>query len=103
MRQCVRFQSDPREPHENVIKRIDRYLLGTKDKGVSFIPTKDLSHFECFVEADFPGTYTTETCEHPNSVKSRTGYVIKYAGCPITWFSRLQTEIALSATEAEYI
>ena len=78
-------------------------MIGTKDKGVSFTPTKDLSHFECFVDADFARNYTTETCEDPNSVKSRTGCVIKYAGCPITWFSRLQTEIALSTTEAEYI
>ena len=29
--------------------------------------------------------------------------MIKYAGCPITWFSRIQTEISLSTTEAEYI
>ena len=34
---------------------------------------------------------------------SHTGYVIKYAGCPILWCSKLQTEIALSTTEAEYI
>ncbi len=26
-----------------------------------------------------------------------------YSGCPITWTSKLQTEIALSTTEAEYI
>ena len=26
-----------------------------------------------------------------------------YAGCPITWQSKLQTEIALSTTESEYI
>ncbi|KAL7526914.1 hypothetical protein ACHAWF_007826 [Thalassiosira exigua] len=26
-----------------------------------------------------------------------------YAGCPITWTSKLQTEIALSTTESEYI
>ena len=26
-----------------------------------------------------------------------------YAGCPIIWVSKLQTEIALSTTEAEYI
>ena len=24
--QCVRFQSDPRKPHANVIKRIGRYI-----------------------------------------------------------------------------
>ena len=34
---------------------------------------------------------------------SRTGYVIKYANCPIICFSKLQTEIALSTTESEYI
>ena len=34
---------------------------------------------------------------------SRTGYVIKYANCPIIWCSKLQTEIALSTTESEYI
>ena len=29
--------------------------------------------------------------------------MIKYSGCPISWASKLQTEIALSTTEAEYI
>ena len=33
----------------------------------------------------------------------RTGYVITYCGCPIHWVSKLQSEIALSTTEAEYI
>jgi hypothetical protein len=41
---------------------------------------------------------------HQNiSVKSHTGYVITFANCPILWSSKLQTEIALSTTEAEYI
>ena len=34
---------------------------------------------------------------------SRTGVVIMYANCPIFWRSTLQTEIALSTAEAEYI
>ena len=34
---------------------------------------------------------------------SRTGFVICYAGCPIFWLSELQSEVALSTTEAEYI
>jgi hypothetical protein len=42
--------------------------------------------------------------EHDSTItKSCTGYVLLYAGCPIIWASKLQTEIALSSTEAEYI
>jgi hypothetical protein len=31
------------------------------------------------------------------------GYIITYDGCPMHWTSKMQTEIALSTTEAEYI
>ena len=41
--------------------------------------------------------------DDPTTAKSRTGYVINYAGCPLIWSSKLQTEIALSTVEAEYI
>jgi len=41
--------------------------------------------------------------KNPETVMSQTGYVIRYAGCPIVWCSKLQTEVALSTTEAEYI
>ena len=34
---------------------------------------------------------------------SRTGYIIMYANCPIHFVNKLQTEIALSTAEAEYI
>ena len=37
-----------------------------------------------------------------DSVRSRHGYVIMYAGCPIVSQSQLQTEIALITTESEY-
>ena len=35
--------------------------------------------------------------------KSRTGFIILFAGCPTIWASRLQTQISLSTTEAEYV
>ena len=44
-----------------------------------------------------------EWSSEPSSVMSRTGYVILYGNCPVIWCSKLQTEIALSTTEAEYI
>ena len=39
----------------------------------------------------------------PNTAKSRTGFVLKYANAPIFWQSKLQTQFALSSAEAEYI
>jgi len=37
------------------------------------------------------------------TAKLRTGYFVMYAGCPVTWASKIQTEVALSTTEAELI
>lgn len=55
------------------------------------------------VDADFAGTWHQEFAHLCDSVLSQTGLVITYCGCPITWSSKLQSEIALSTTEAEYI
>ena len=100
--QCARFCSDPRAAHGEADKRIGRYLMGTRDKGIIIDPTQD--SFECFVDADFCGNWDPDTAQDdPGTAKSRTGYVIKYAGCPIVWQSKLQTEVSLSTTEAEYI
>jgi hypothetical protein len=40
--------------------------------------------------------------QDPSCVKSRTGYIIFIADCPVLWVSRLQTDIATSTMEAEY-
>ena len=58
---------------------------------------------ECFVDADFAGGWDRTDVDNAENVLSRTGFVIMYAGCPVYWVSKLQTEIALSTAEAEYI
>ncbi len=58
---------------------------------------------EVFVDADFSGGWGPEDALNADNVYLRTGYVICYAGCPVFWQSKLQTEIALSTAEAEYI
>ena len=101
--QCARFATFPKQSHADAVRCIVRYLIGTKDEGVIFLDPSNAS-FYCFVDADFCGTWNPETAEGDASTsKSRTGFVIKYAGCPIVWQSKLQTETALSTTEAEYI
>ncbi|KAI2503574.1 hypothetical protein MHU86_10861 [Fragilaria crotonensis] len=37
-----------------------------------------------------------------DTARSRHGYFIKYADCPLLWKSQLQTEVALSSTESKY-
>ena len=58
---------------------------------------------ECYVDADFAGGWQQADSDDADNVLSRTGMVIMYANCPIYWSSSLQTEIALSTAEAEYI
>ena len=58
---------------------------------------------ECFVDADFAGGFDKNKPTNPRDCLSRTGYVVKFANCPIVWSSKLQTTIALSTTEAEYM
>jgi hypothetical protein len=99
--QCARFAADPKESHAMALKRIGRYLAGTKDKGLILNPR---SHsFECYVDADFVGNWDRVNADvDPSTAKSRTGYVIMFGGCPMVWASKLQREVALSTTEAEY-
>jgi len=56
-----------------------------------------------YVDADFAGGWDPGDAMNADNVYSRTGYVIWYAGCPIYWQSKLQTEIALSTAEADCI
>jgi hypothetical protein len=100
--QCTRFTTAPCRVHELAVWRIVRYLKGTTTKGYILKPTSDLD-LNCFVDADFAGTWSASTADNPSSVKSRTGYVITFASCPVLWCSKHQTEIALSTTEAAYI
>ena len=100
--QCARFSVNPKRSHEQAVMRIGRYLLATRDKGMVYKPvqTKGL---EVYVDADFAGGWDPEHADDADTVYSRTGFVITYAGCPILWTSKLQTEIALSTAEAEYL
>jgi hypothetical protein len=101
--QCARFSQDPREPHGKAVKWIGRYLKGTRDKGLILRP--DIHQgFHAYADADFAGNFVkADAPTDADTARSRTGFVIYYAGCPIYWKSVLQGEIALSTTEAEII
>jgi hypothetical protein len=100
--QCARFSANPRASHAAAIRQIVRYLIGTRDKGLILSPTKH--EFVVWCDADFAGNWNKDTSAVDiMTAKSRSGYVITYASCPVLWTSKMQTEVALSTTEAEYI
>jgi len=99
---CARFTHSPKRVHEKALKRIARYLKGTRDRGMIIKPSADLS-MDLYVDADFAGLWSSEKPDDTMSVKSRTGFIIMIGGTPVVWSSKLQTEIALSTCEAEYI
>ena len=76
--------------------------MSSKERGIVFNPRINKG-LECFVDADFAGGWSKEDSSDPDNVLSRTGFVIFYAGCPMMWASRMQTEISLSTAESEYV
>jgi hypothetical protein len=100
--QCARFVDQPKKEHGDALRWLARYLKGTRDKGMIYKPNLDRG-LEVFVDADFAGNWNKEEAPTDrDTARSRHGYIIMYAGCPIVWKSQLQTEIALSSTESEY-
>jgi hypothetical protein len=103
--QCARFSSEPKQSHADAVRYVGRYLQGTQDEGLILDPTNDKS-FECWVDADFLGQYVKgakDLALDSMTAKSRTGFIITYAGCPITWGSRIQEVATLSSTKSEYV
>jgi hypothetical protein len=100
--QCARFTHAPKASHEAAIIKICRYLKGTQDNGLTFRHSKEFK-VDCYVDADFAGLFGVEDVHDPICVKSRTGYVMTIADCPLMWVSKLQTKIVLSTQHSKYV
>ena len=82
------------------MKRICRYLQGTKDNGLVFNFSKKLV-VDCCADTDFAGLWGHEDPQYPIFARSRIGFLVTVANCPLLWVSKLQTEIALSTLHSE--
>ena len=101
--QCARFVADPKKSHAREVRRLGRYLLHSKRKGIQF--RVDITRgLEVFVDASFAGNWAKQDAQtgDRDTARSRHGYIVLYYGCPLIWKSQLETEIALSSTKSEY-
>lgn len=87
------FMHSPSEHHWGAVKRVLRYLNGTRSFGIRLQALSPLS-VHGFSDADWAG--------NPDDRTSTGAYVIFLGANPISWSSTKQKTVARSSTEAEY-
>ncbi|PIL25727.1 hypothetical protein GSI_11477 [Ganoderma sinense ZZ0214-1] len=87
------FMQNPGRAHWDAIKRVLRYLKGTRELWLVY--GDDNNGLHSFSDADWGSSM-----EHRHSI---SGYVFTLDGGAISWSSKKQNVVALSSTEAEYI
>ncbi|KAL7475502.1 hypothetical protein ACHAW6_001413, partial [Cyclotella cf. meneghiniana] len=101
--QIAKYSSDPRQEHGEAMLYSVQYLNKTCHLGIKCYPDPTQG-CECYCDADFLRNWTRDFAQFdPSTSKSRSGWVVFYAEFPIIWASKLQSQVALSTTEAEYI
>jgi hypothetical protein len=90
-----KYMANPGKQHWDAVKWIFRYLKGTTDYGITFVRQKSNLSVVGYVDADYVGDLDDRT--------STIGYVFTLTGGPICWKSMIQSMVAMSTIEAEYM
>ena len=91
----------PTEHDWNMVKRVLRYLKGTRDVGNVYRRSPKTS--DTNLEHATPWGYCDANyAEDSHDRKSTSGYVFMLAGSPVAGKSKKQVSVVLSTTEAEY-
>ena len=81
-----RFMENPQQEHWVAVKRIFRYLQGTKSHGICYQPS-DKIDFRGYSDADWAGDHADR--------KSTSGYAFMLLGASISWGSKKQSSVSL--------
>jgi len=91
---CARYQSNPKESHLVIVKRIIKYLKGTTNVGLWY-PKGTSLNLTGFSDSDFVG------CKLDRKSTSGTCHIL--GSSLVSWNCKNQACVTLSIIEAEYI
>lgn len=101
--QCARYMFNPKRSYKKDIQHIGWYIKGTWcTRGIIMKSTNNLQ-IDYFVGAAFSGLWIYENELDLTSVNIKSRFLFMWREYLISWSSRLQSEIALSIVDAEYI
>ncbi|XP_048231282.1 secreted RxLR effector protein 161-like [Ricinus communis] len=89
-----RFMERPTEMHQQVVKRVLRYLKGTIELGILY-KKRGQEMLVGYSDSDYAGDIEDR--------KSTSGYVFLISSGAVAWSSKKQPVVTLSTTEAEFI
>ena len=90
-----KFMANSGMEHWKALKWLLRYLKGTWDHGLVYEKTKQEVHLTGFVDADY--------ASNKDNRRSTTAYMFMLNDSCICWKAQLQSVVALSTTEAEFM
>jgi hypothetical protein len=92
----AQFTSAPKPKHWTAVKRVFRYLKGTKLMELTYGGAPEILNTDLNIYCDADWASDRDR-------KSISGYVLTIAGGAVAWSSKKQTTVAPSTPEAEYI
>jgi hypothetical protein len=91
-----RFSNNPGVEHWNAVLHVIRYIKGTLDYGLFYSSSPaNVNGFMAYTDSDWGACVETS--------RSTMGYAFILSGAAISWSSHLQSRVASSSTDAEYI
>ena len=81
--------------HWNGVKWLLRYVRGSLGVGLKFGVSKEGASITCYVDLDYAGDLDKK--------RSTISYIFTLFGGSVNWKSQLQSIVALSTAEVEYI
>ncbi|GKC40662.1 hypothetical protein Tco_1053046 [Tanacetum coccineum] len=91
---CSRYQSNPKESHLTLMKRISRYLKGTPSLGLYYLKCSGFN-LKGYLDSDYTG------CNMDR--KSTLGACQILGGQLVYWSAKKQQSVAMSLAEAKYV
>jgi hypothetical protein len=93
VQQICLFMHDPMDDHMHALRRILRYIQGTRHYGLHLYPSS-ITSLISYTDADWGGC--------PDTRRSTSGYCVFLGDNLLSWSSKRQPTLSRSSAEAEY-